>query len=145
MLQTMDNSNTVGAEVLLNVVREFVGAMQSGGYPVNTDDTIPDVVRNHVINRTRWLWLIEFPQLKKLQTEERREANTAAEKVLQQLSTREMNVEPPTAAVTSSGNWNSENKVVGRMNPVPRPGLQSQGGYANPDGPADQGADEEES
>lgn len=138
-MQNIQGSESLGADILTNVIREFVGAMQAGGYEVATDDTVPDLVRNHVINRTRWLWLVEFPQLKVLQTPEREKLNRAAEDALLKISARELNVEPPTAA-TASGNWNSENKIVGRMHPIPRPGTQYQGdetGYANPDAPAD--------
>lgn len=44
-----------------------------------------------------------------------------------------------TAVPNNRGNWNSENKVVGRMHPVPAPGRQHQpeGGYANPNAPED--------
>ena len=37
------------------------------------------------------------------------------------------------------GNWNSEQKLVGRMHPVPPPATQypPPGGYANPDAPED--------
>ena len=88
-----------------------------------------------------------MPELKKwlkaLQTKEREQLNQDALDALTAITTRGMNVEPPAGTVTTTGNWNSQNKVVGRMHPVPRPGTQTQGGagYANPDGPTDQGED----
>jgi hypothetical protein len=39
------------------------------------------------------------------------------------------------------GTWNSENKIVGRTHPVPRPGVQrpgDEGRYANPTAPEDE-------
>lgn len=138
-MENIQGSTDIKSTILTNVIREFVGAIRAGGYEVVDDDTIPDLVRNHVINRTRWLWLVEFPQLKIFQTPEREKLNQAAEDALAKISNRELNVEPPTA-VTASGNWNSENKIVGRTHPIPRPGTQYQGnetGYANPDAPAD--------
>jgi len=44
----------------------------------------------------------------------------------------------------NKGNWNSENKIVMRTHPVPRPGAQSTpppNAYANPDGGDDTGND----
>lgn len=45
---------------------------------------------------------------------------------------------PVSGAVGASGSWNSENKFLGRMNPVPRPGESQDGRYANPDAPSDE-------
>jgi hypothetical protein len=145
-LQRIQRSSDIGAEILTSVVNEFVSACRSGNYPVGEPGTIPDLVRLHVINRTRWLWLCEFPSLKALQTKEREALNKSAEEALDKISTRQLNVEPPDGAVSSSGNWNSENKIVGRMHPIPRPANQPDNsnpntGYANPDGPEDQGED----
>jgi hypothetical protein len=43
------------------------------------------------------------------------------------------------AGPVNPGNWNSENKLIGRMHPVPPPAVQRPGstGYANPDAPED--------
>lgn len=49
---------------------------------------------------------------------------------------------PAVPSVGASGSWNSENRIVGRMNPTPRPGQQngnSRDDYANPEGPTDHG------
>jgi hypothetical protein len=145
-LQNIQGSTDIGAEILTNVVQEFISAMRSGNYPVVEDGSIPDLVRLHAVNRTRWLCLCEFPALKALQTKEREALNKSAEEVLEKISIRALNVEPPPGAVTTSGNWNSENKIVGRMHPIPRPANQPDNtnpntGYANPDGPEDQGED----
>lgn len=139
-LNNIAGSTAVCADILANVVREFVGAIRAGygDAAVADDGTIPDLLRLHVINRTRWLWLVEFPSMKVFQTPERSKLNDAAEKAIRELANRELNVEPATA-VTASGNWNAENKLIMRTHPVPAPGtqFQSETGYANPDGPAD--------
>ncbi len=52
--------------------------------------------------------------------------------------------DPATQTVANLGSWNSENKLIPRGHPVPRPGVQhpaTPGKYANPDAPADTGAD----
>lgn len=132
-LEAVQGSTAIGAEVLDNVVREFVSAIRSGGYEATDDGSIPDLVRMHVINRTRWLWLTEFPSLRALQTAERKALNDSAEKALLALTNREMNVEPVTAGTNpSSGTWNSENRINMRTHPVVRPPTAESTDYANP-------------
>lgn len=88
----------MGARILLNVVGEFIGAIRAGGYDIATDGSIPDIGREHVINRTRWLWLAEFPTLKNMQTDARSKLNDAAVEFFQNVSNGKMNIESPTAA-----------------------------------------------
>lgn len=132
-LEAIQGSTDIGAAVLDNVVREFVSAIASGGYATSDDGTIPDLIRLHVINRTRWLWLCEFPSLKNLQTDIRKSLNESAEKILLALTKREMSVEPPTAGTNpASGTWNSENRINMRTHPVVRPPTAQSTDYANP-------------
>lgn len=63
---------------------------------------------------------------------------------LNRLADRKIRVEAPenpdaTLTPQTRGEWNSENKIIGRMHPVPAPGVQRTpgSGYANPDAPAD--------
>ena len=93
-LNAIAGSITVGAQKLANVVGEFRDTIVVVGTPLGADGTIPDRVREQVINRTRWLWLCEFPQLKNLQTEGRSKLNEAAEKMLADISTRTVKVPP---------------------------------------------------
>lgn len=141
-LEAIQGSSNIGTEILENTIAEFRSAIASAGHSLPSDKKdgkkIPDLVRHHVINRTRWLWLCEFPQLKTLQTKEREALNEAAEKIITAISSREMNVEPPTGAVETSGNWNSQPKVIGRMANTPRPSQQTTATYANPEGPEDE-------
>ena len=78
VLNNISGSTTVLAEILGTVIGEFVEAIQQGGNQFAQDGTIPDVVRPHVIARTRWLWLCEFPEMKRFQTKERSDLNEAA-------------------------------------------------------------------
>jgi hypothetical protein len=141
-MQAIQGSGDVGTEVLATVVGEFRGCCQAGGFPVGEEGTVADSARVHVINRARWLWLCEFPKLAALQTKDRKDLNDAAEAYFQRVAQREQNVEPPDGAVASTGNWNSENKILMRTHPVPRPGLPGQtnaeNNYANPEGPTDE-------
>ena len=91
----IQNSESVGAEVLTNVVGEFRDTIAAAGTAISeSTGTIPDQVRLHVINRTRWLWLCEFPALKNFQTDARKDLNTAAEKMLADISAGKVKVPP---------------------------------------------------
>jgi len=94
MLNAIQDSEGICATILGNVVGEFRDTIAAAGTPIGTEGTIPDLVRAHVINRTRWLWLCEFPQLKAFQTPERKALNDAAETALQKISTRDLKVPP---------------------------------------------------
>lgn len=92
--ESIQGSSTIGADVLTNVVGEFRDTIESAGTALGASGYVPDLVRNHVINRTRWLWLCEFPQLKALQTDARKVLNDAAEKMLADISRRDVKVPP---------------------------------------------------
>jgi hypothetical protein len=94
-MQGIQDSTEVGAEKLTDTIGEFRDTIEAAGTTLDPDTTtVPDLVRNHVINRTRWLWLCEFPALKALQTAERSKLNDAAEKMLADLSSRDVKVPP---------------------------------------------------
>lgn len=92
-MQSIQQSEEIGASILTNVVGEFRDAIESAGTALGDSGTIPDLVRNHAINRTRWLWLCEFPAMKAFQTAERSKLNDAAEKLLTDILSRD--VRPP--------------------------------------------------
>ena len=103
-IATMNNisgSTAVCAEILQTVIGEFVEAVQQGGNQFAQDGTVPDVVRPHVVNRTRWLWLCEFPQLKIYQTAERKALNDAAEKFRDQVASGTPKIAPPNYPVAT--------------------------------------------
>lgn len=143
LLNTISGATTNLSSILVRVVAEARGAIRAGGYELGSAGTLPDQVRNQVIDLARWRWLVAFPQLKPLQTDARKAAAEKAEELFRLISTQKVNIESPTAAAAAAS-WNSENKIVGRAHPVPRPGVQQtpQGNrYSNPNGPDDQGLD----
>lgn len=73
-----------GSAILTNITGEFLDALASVGTPLSsTAGAIPDMVREHVLNRTRWSWLCELNSGgKAMQTAERKALNDAAEKML---------------------------------------------------------------
>ncbi len=131
-----------GEAILARVVAEVRDAIRSGGYDLDPDsDTLPLGLHGAAIDLTRWRLLISVPGVKQLQTDARKDAADRAEKKLAAIASATYAPEPPTAGTTSrGGNWGSENKIVPRTHPTPRPAGQfpaDPSGYANPVEPAD--------
>ena len=95
LLANISGSQTICQEILTTVVGEFIEAIQQGGNQFATDGTVPDTVRPHVIARTRWLWLCEFPEMKRFQTADRSALNTAAEKFRDHIACGKFKIAPP--------------------------------------------------
>ena len=139
-----------GADNLTSILARVVGMarghIRAGGYTLGDTDTVPDQLRLDVIAIARWRYLIALPQMKALQTPERKQAHDDAMERLLQAANQKLNVEAPDDATdpAPAAKWNSENKIVPRAHPVPRPGTQQQGDtnkYSNPTGPTDEGLD----
>jgi hypothetical protein len=101
VMNNISGSTSVCAEILTTVVGEFVEAIQQGGNQFANDGTVPDVVRPHVINRTRWLWLCEFPQMQKFQTPERAKLNDEAVKFRGLVAGGDPKIAPPVNPVNT--------------------------------------------
>ncbi len=130
------------AERLGDATKEFVGALNAKGYDVVTDGTVPDQLRRHVVARAVWDWLAQdFPSLKTFQTDARKIAAQTAEDTLEKILAGTYGpVESPNGTDKSTGNWNSEPKILGRMHPLPGPAIQFPGTakqYANPNAEED--------
>lgn len=142
-LAVLQGANSGLQTRLTDVAGEFLGAIAAAGYPVASDGSVPDQLRGHILARTAWLFLNDFPALKALQTDGRKSDAAAAEAVLEKIVTLKYGaIENPNGPMSSAGNWNSENRLVLRTHPAPRPAQQSPPsasapGYANPNGPAD--------
>ena len=95
MLNNISGSTNVCAAILQTVVGEAVEVIQQGGNQFALDGTVPDVMRPHVINRTRWLWLVEFPQMKVFQTDDRRKQNEEAVAFFMKVSEGKPKIAPP--------------------------------------------------
>lgn len=131
--------------ILSRAVAEIRDAIMAGGYAVDTDATkLPAGLHTVAIDITRWRMLVAIPALKLMQTEERKSAFDAAQAKLKAIANQEWAVEPPTpvtGSVGRMGSWNSENKLIPRTHPAPRPTTQMPADadhYGNPDAPSDQ-------
>ena len=128
--------------ILDRAIAEVRDAIRAGGYDLDEAGTLPLGLHSDCIAIARWRWLITLPDAAKpFQTEGRKGAFEDAPKKLGKISNQEWAVEPPDLDNSRRfGNWNSENKIVPRTHPVPRPGVQyspQDGRYANPDAPED--------
>lgn len=131
-------------EITARVIDEVRGYIAAGGYELDTTSdprTIPLELFEDGIAIARWRLLIATPSLRQLQTEERRLAFEAALKKLGLIAEGRFAIDPiTTGGVPRAGCWNSENKLIMRTHPIPRPGTQltpQENTYANPDAPAD--------
>ena len=125
--------------IVVNVTDEVRGYISAGGYALDeTSDprTIPISLFEDAIAIARWRLLIATPSFRQLQTEERRLAFEAALKKLALIAAQQFVIEPPVPDVNPrTGMWNSENKILMRTHPVPRPAAQFTpqiNTYANP-------------
>ena len=82
-LSGIQGSADVLTEKLNLAVRAARGSIVAGGNPLDAaPDTIPDQLRNAVLDVARWKWLISFPTLKTYQTDARKSAAKDAEDLL---------------------------------------------------------------
>lgn len=127
--------------IVARTIDEVRGFIIAGGYEVDEadDTTLPKGLFADGIAIARWRVLIAAPQLRQLQTEERKKAFDDALAKLNKIAAGEFAVEPPIPPATdiTVGMWNSENKVLMRTHPTVRPGPQGTDDYANPDAPED--------
>jgi len=135
-----DNLPAIAARVL----GEFYDAIMASGSDLDTAGTLPLGLHSDFIAVARWRFLVSLPKAAEtLQTDVRKQACKEGLEKLRMISKQEWAVQQPgTLAVANSrfGNWNSENKLVMRTNPTPRPGTQYSPPceqYANPAGPSD--------
>jgi hypothetical protein len=132
------------APILENMVAEIQGMIASrADNPTPPDtDVIPAEFKRHAISIVRWDLLTSIPgytpgEARKLAYTD---ANTFFLKVSEgKIRPRAQAAVDAPASTPTSGTWSSENKIVGRMNPTPRPGAQGGGSgrYANDDAPQD--------
>jgi hypothetical protein len=128
------------ASIVSRAIGEMRGAIAGGGYGLGDEGSVPDGLRSDTIAVARWRWLVAFPVLAKMQTKERQSAYNDARQRMELISQQKFAPEPPTPGThVGGGSWNSENKLVMRTHPVPRPSAQrsTTDGYANADSDAE--------
>lgn len=132
------------AEEITNAVARVRRAV-GGGNPLDADGTkVPGSLKGVTV-RLALFALME--RIRMPLTEDQRETRKADNSDLLRIADRKVLVEAADTPLEDSpvpqnlGSWNSENKILPRAHPVPRPGLQqganAPGKYANPKGPED--------
>lgn len=131
-------------EEIANAVARVRRAVASGN-PLDSDVTkVPGSLKGVAI-RIALYALME--RLRMPLSDDQRETRKADNSDLLRIADRKVLVEAPDDAITTSpvpqniGSWNSENKIIPRTHPLPRPGQQRPvvpGKYANPDAPEDE-------
>jgi hypothetical protein len=101
-LQNLQGANDQLAVKLTDTINEVRDAILAGGGQLDQDGTVPDMLRNDVINITRWLWLASFPQLKSIQTPMRQNAFTLSRARIDNVSTGKPKVPPPANPLTTT-------------------------------------------
>lgn len=130
-------------EEIANAVARVRRAVASGN-PLDSDpEKVPGSLKG-VAARMALYALME--RLRMPLSPDQRDTRKADQSDLLRIADRKVLVEAPDSPQETSpvpqnlGSWNSENKIVPRTHPVPRPGLQrpaSAGKYANPEAPED--------
>lgn len=144
VLQSIQNAINLFADKLSVVVKEWIGVINAANYPVNNDGTVPPQFARHIAAEAVWLWLKDYPQYKAIQTKAREDAAKDAQRIYEKIAMRTYGaIESPSGTDTTTGNWNSNNKLVMRTFPTPAPSLQFQmtvpnePPYSNPNAPSD--------
>lgn len=123
--------------VVAQVTAQIRDDILAGDYPLHATTTyIPGGLVNDAVAIARWKLLLALPGMEDLQSKVRENEYKEAMDKLKAIAATKRKVEPPEGSITPAiaGNWNSENKIVPRLHPLPRPGQQSPStppGYSN--------------
>lgn len=105
--QTLNNiaaAQPILDKVCLNVVNAARGSIQGGGNQLDQAGTVPDQLRDQLMDLILWRWLIKFPQMKAFQTPERKAAAEECRRTLKDISKKDSDyrVELPAPATALS-------------------------------------------
>jgi hypothetical protein len=132
------------AEEIANAVARVRRAVASGN-PLDSDPAkVPASLRGVAVRMALYALMerIRVPL-----SDDQRETRKSDHSDLLRIADRRVLVEAPDSPMETStvpmnvGCWNSENKIIPRTHPLPRPGQQrpaASGKYANPEGPEDE-------
>jgi hypothetical protein len=134
------------AAILTTAVMKIRDAIQAGGYDLDPDPTkIPAGLLADCVSIVVFLGFSSIPGCTSFITDPRKDLNQEAVDKLKLISAQKWAPESPWGSGRErTGNWNAENKLIGRMHPVPPPESQfptDMGNvpdpYANPRAPQD--------
>lgn len=125
-------------EQLVNEIQGMIASRADNPAPPAAD-VIPKGFVARAVSLARWRVLISIPGYQPGESRKLDYENAeafflkVAEGKIRPAADRADDAPPPTK---STGSWNSENKILGRMHPTPPP-AGSAAGYANENSPAD--------
>ena len=133
------------ADAIENAVAEVRNAVRAGNRLDTDDAKIPRSLKRLAVRSVLYALM---QRIGLALSDDQKEEARRDEKRLKQLFDRKEQVEPADdadaeAGPVNPGNWNSENKLVMRTHPVPRPRTQfdpQTNAYANPEAPEDEAA-----
>ena len=143
MLYAQKGATTGLSDVLTAVIRKFQGAIAAtGALSLSDGQSVPDQLRDEVLAYAVWKFLLDFPGLELFKTKGRSAAFVKAETDYSKICDRTYgSIESPYGTDVTTGNWNSQPKLIGRMGQVPPPSMQLSPLptplYANPNAPPD--------
>lgn len=85
-----DSDNLPG--ILERVIKNARGAVEASGVTLGEAGTIPDVLESAVVDIVRWRLLTSYPQLKALQTKDRKDAHDAGTVLLKEVAKGEFKI-----------------------------------------------------
>ena len=100
--------------IITRTINQIRKAYRDGGREVAfTDGTIPDSESGRAIAIARWKWLISFPKLKSMQTDERRKAWEEADNYFNAIAKREIKGEGGAQSFTPVDRQATRKKLSG--------------------------------
>lgn len=122
MLVNASGASSIAQTKLSDAIAMFDSAMIATGFNVAPQPNMVDSLRQDVLNYALWDFLIAFPKLEIFKTQERKAAYDRACDKLKQVANRLAGaIEDPAGYQSNSNNWNSSQKLLGRMWPVTPP------------------------
>jgi hypothetical protein len=93
--------------ILARVVNAARGSIIAGGNRLGPEGTVPDQLREEIIDVARWRWLISLPQMERLQSRPRQDAFEAAKETLKAVAQGGIRIEVPPAAMVQTAPVNA--------------------------------------
>ena len=124
MLEIASGATNKLQERLTDSIAEFGSVMTGMGYPVAAPPLMVDRFRNACMAKAVWEWLRDFPQLKLFATDQRREAAKDAQVELDKIANRLCGAIEAPQGFSPVSSWNSQNRLIMRMEPSMPPAQQ---------------------
>lgn len=89
--------------IVSRVVSEFRDAIIAGGSAVGDTGMIPEGLQGYAVALARWRFLLSLPKNSSIQTQDRKDAASRAQDVVDAIASGDRKVESPDGGVSESG------------------------------------------